>query len=208
MIIHFRDRSPEMVECLRREFRDIVRVPPRCCDIFSGPVTDAIVSPANSYGFFDGGIDHAYSQRWPWLQTYVQQISVDSSRVIPVGAAVVVSMSNDMNDTQLPAIADYGCIIVAPTMRVPEPISNTTNVYQAFSAALRITKRYPDMRTMTCPGFGTGVGCMSRSIAAFQMRMAFRHVFEKPFDPGKDTIRAITLEHALRTGDHELAEGL
>ena len=36
-------------------------------DIFKGaPAADAIVSPANSFGFMDGGIDYAYSDHFGW----------------------------------------------------------------------------------------------------------------------------------------------
>ena len=36
-------------------------------DIFNGaPVADAIVSPANSFGFMDGGIDYCYSEHFGW----------------------------------------------------------------------------------------------------------------------------------------------
>ena len=36
---------------------------------------DAVVSPANSFGFMDGGIDHAYSYRFGWgVQRRLQQV--------------------------------------------------------------------------------------------------------------------------------------
>ena len=36
-------------------------------DIFEGgPEADAIVSPANSFGFMDGGIDMVYSRHFGW----------------------------------------------------------------------------------------------------------------------------------------------
>lgn len=60
-------------------------------DIFDYPA-DAIVSPANSFGFMDGGIDLAYSERFGWhVQALVQSIIMqDYDGELLVGQATTV----------------------------------------------------------------------------------------------------------------------
>jgi hypothetical protein len=70
---------------------------------------DAVVSPANSFGFMDGGVDHLYSQHFGWgLQKQLQeQIRAHHHGELLVGAAEIV-------ETQNLAIP---FLIAAPTMR-------------------------------------------------------------------------------------------
>ena len=76
--IHLRDLGKPLIEAWNREFAGIESVRTSCGDIFStkpGQVNvddpidvkaDAIVSPANSFGFMDGGIDMVYTKRFGW----------------------------------------------------------------------------------------------------------------------------------------------
>ena len=71
--IHLRDLAEPLVTAWRREFAGVARVTVSCGDIFSdraGPIgpddavdvkADTIVSPANGFGFMDGGIDALYT---------------------------------------------------------------------------------------------------------------------------------------------------
>jgi hypothetical protein len=73
--IHLRDLGRPVVDAWNREFAGIPSVRVSCGDIFStksGPIAandpidvkaDAIVSPANSFGFMDGGIVGSRSAR-------------------------------------------------------------------------------------------------------------------------------------------------
>ena len=70
---------------------------------------DALVSPANSFGFMDGGIDHQISERLGW---HIQDLVQKAIRARPlgellVGEAIVVPTG----DAQTP------WLIAAPTMR-------------------------------------------------------------------------------------------
>jgi hypothetical protein len=60
-----RDRNPGVVEAWRQYFADCRDVTVSAGDIFAEPA-DAVVSPANSFGFMDGGIDMGYSLRFGW----------------------------------------------------------------------------------------------------------------------------------------------
>src|SRR5882724_11922594 len=69
-----RDRNPELAEAWTKYFRGIESVAVSCGDIFD-LAADAIVSPANSFGFMDGGIDLAYSHYFGWdLQERLKEV--------------------------------------------------------------------------------------------------------------------------------------
>lgn len=72
-------------------FGDCPQVSVACEDILT-PWADAIVSPANSFEFMDGGIEPAYTRRFGWgLQSRLQTlIAEERSGELPVGHAVVV----------------------------------------------------------------------------------------------------------------------
>jgi O-acetyl-ADP-ribose deacetylase (regulator of RNase III) len=70
---------------------------------------DAVVSPANSFGFMDGGVDWAYLQFFgEELQTRVQMvIRLQKFQELPVGGAVVVpTLSNSTAARRIPRQPD------------------------------------------------------------------------------------------------------
>ena len=91
-------------------------------DILEGRA-DAIVSPANSFGFMDGGIDAVYTAFFgPRLQRDVQSaIRLLPRQELLVGEALAVNTGN----------ARYPCCIAAPTMRRPMRLWDGTNAYLA-----------------------------------------------------------------------------
>src|SRR5687767_10875535 len=80
---------------------------------------DAVVSPANSFGFMDGGIDRLYSQHFGWgVQDRLQElIRTRHHGELLVGTAEIV----DTYDSRIPFV------IAAPTMRVPMILGETVN---------------------------------------------------------------------------------
>jgi O-acetyl-ADP-ribose deacetylase (regulator of RNase III) len=129
---------------------------------------DAILSPANSFGFMDGGIDLAYSHFFGWeIQDRLQEVlRRDHSGELLVGSAVIVPTRHD----RVPHL------VSAPTMRVPENISRTVNVYLAFRAALLAVQASTEIKSLLSPALGTGVGCMPMERAARQMYAAYAEV--------------------------------
>jgi O-acetyl-ADP-ribose deacetylase (regulator of RNase III) len=172
--IYLRDVNPEVVSAWRKSFENVALVEISCGDIF-GKVADAIVSPANSFGYMDGGIDLAYSRYFGWkLQDRLQAtLKTEFFGELPVGQALVLATEN----TRIPFL------VSAPTMRVPTTVRNTVNVYLAFRAALiavLIQNRTHEKKisSLLVPGLGTGVGEMPPEKAANQMRSAYAAVVE------------------------------
>lgn len=125
---------------------------------------DAIVSPANSFGRMDGGIDLHYRNQLGLkverrLRELIEARYEDGE--LPVGEALVVSTGH----------ATIKRMIAAPTMRTPQNIRGTDNVRRATLAALRAAAalREPAVARLGVPGMGTGVGRMDPFEAAEQM---------------------------------------
>lgn len=158
-----------MVEAWERSFGSCPDVEISQGDILKHSA-DAIVSPANSFGFMDGGIDLVYLRRFGReLQQRLQaRLSTEHDGELPVGQAVVI----ETGDQAIPHL------ISAPTMRIPMDVSDTVNAYLAFRAAIRAVKdhnlaaRSPIYSVLT-PGLCTAVGRMPFERCARQMHAAY-----------------------------------
>lgn len=142
--------------------------------IIEGDITtiecDAIVSPANSFGFMDGGLDYALSERFGWdLEKQLQQqIKALPEGELLVGQAIVLPT----NDATVPFL------ISAPTMRIPTNfnIDTSVNAYLAMKAILIKAKNHDRISSVAIPGLCTGVGRMQPMIAARQMFQAYKEI--------------------------------
>jgi O-acetyl-ADP-ribose deacetylase (regulator of RNase III) len=135
-----------------------------CGEIFDFPA-DALVSPANSFGYMDGGIDAVYSQRWPGIQTEVQnRIQDQPFGELLVGQAICVDLNAD---------PDFKFLIAAPTMRVPMKVP-VYNAYLATRAAVQIAREPFNMGSLVFPGMGTGSGGIDPVEAGWAMRKGIR----------------------------------
>lgn len=164
-----RDRNPELAEAWARYFKGIEQVESSCGDIFDLQA-DAIVSPANSFGFMDGGIDLVYSHYFGWeLQERLQELlRKEHDGELPVGQAVIVATYHE----RIPYL------ISAPTMRVPMWVANTVHAYLAFRATIRAVREHnkqatEPIRTVLCCGLGTATGGISPAVCAKQMAAAY-----------------------------------
>ena len=141
---------------------------------------DAVVSPANSFGFMDGGIDAEYVRRYGVaVQDRVRTAVLARHRgELLVGSADIV----ETGDARQPYL------VVAPTMRVPMKLGlATVNPYLAMRATLLLIRhgsfvegplagRRIDetVHHIAFPGMGTGVGKVPAEICARQMRKALQ----------------------------------
>ena len=164
-----RDRNLAMVEAWRVEFAQVPDVEVSQGDIFDLSA-DALVSPANSFGFMDGGIDLVYSQHFGWtLQDRLRErLQSEFDGELPVGQAVLI----ETQDREIPFL------VSAPTMRIPMDVSDTVNAYLAFRAVIRAVRAHNEtgsraIQSVLCPGLGTAVGKMAPMACARQMRYAY-----------------------------------
>ncbi len=177
---HLRDRGGELAAAWQRHFAGVSDVVPAMGDIF-GVKVDAVVSPANCFGFMNGGIDRVYSERFGWhIQDQLREIiRRDWDGELPIGLALVMDTGLD----------EVPFLVVAPTLRAPVSIAQTLNAYLSFRAVLRAVRKYNEQRpgsisSVACPGMGTGTGEMPVGICAKQMRAAWDEVEGgQPFQP-------------------------
>lgn len=156
------DQNPKMVSAWQDFFKDEESIKILQGDLASVSC-DAIVSPANSFGFMDGGVDYAISMRLGWELQFDLQRKIKS---LPEGELIVgKAMTIETGDELIPYL------VAAPTMRVPMNfnISTSINAYLAMKATLIETKNHPKIEYVAIPGFCTGVGKMPTQIAARQM---------------------------------------
>ncbi len=137
---------------------------------------DCLVSPANSFGLMDGGIDLAIRNYFGMrLQYNVQKrIQQEFYGEQPVGTSIIVDTENE----------EHPFLAHTPTMRVPIDISHTDNVYNAMFAMLRAITNYNKtskyrIQKVLCPGLGTATGGVPFKEAARQMAIAY-HNFMNP----------------------------
>lgn len=164
MRLRFRDLNPAVTAAVAEAFAGIPAFDVQCGDVFSAAPADAIVSPANSYGWMDGGIDLVYRDRFGThveekLQKLIAQLP---TKVLAVGEAMIIGT----DDAEIPAM------ISAPTMAVPSVVADTENAYLAFAAVLRAV-RHMNFQTIICPGLATMTGRMAPETSARQMRRAW-----------------------------------
>lgn len=110
------------------------------------------------------------------LETSVKQrILEDYLGEQPVGTSLIVETEHP----QHPFLAH------TPTMRVPMQIKGTDIPYVAMWAMLLAVRQYNkahpnSIRSVVCPGFGTGIGQIPPAEAARQMALAYDHFLYPP----------------------------
>jgi O-acetyl-ADP-ribose deacetylase (regulator of RNase III) len=188
------DRDPRLVRAWGEVFRQVDVVEARAADYFDEPA-DAMVSPANSFGIMDGGLDLAIRDT---LGVEVERrvrrrIEERHHGELPIGAAEVIPT----DDRRWPLL------ISAATMRVPENVAQTVHAYWAFRAVLLAVRQHndagttPPIRTLLCPGLGTGVGGLPARRCAVQMHQAWLQVAGDATLPSFNKIHAV--HRAMRT---------
>jgi O-acetyl-ADP-ribose deacetylase (regulator of RNase III) len=167
---------------------------------------DAVVSPANSFGFMDGGIDAAYLRHFGAdLQRRVQDAIANLHHgELVVGMAEVVETGH----------ARIPWLIAAPTMRVPMILQEPVTPYLAARAALLLvlhgTVRVgvfagepiaQHIRSIALPGLGTGIGQVGPNTCARQVRQAIDDVLLGQFTMPKTWAEASERHQLLYTNN-------
>ena len=133
---------------------------------------DCLVSPANSFGLMDGGMDLVITNYFGnQLQERVQKVILkDYYGEQPIGTSFIVETKNE----KIPYLSH------TPTMRVPRLIHNTDNVYRAMKSMLIAVLKHGKANSVACPALGAGVGRLHPSIVAYQMKLAYEHLENVP----------------------------
>ncbi|QQR99379.1 MAG: macro domain-containing protein [Austwickia sp.] len=206
-------REPELTAAWERTCGDMVGVTVTTADILA-VACDAVVSPANSFGFMGGGIDLAYARGFgAGLERRVRTgIAARWGGELPVGCAEIAATSD------VPGHGPIPWLLVAPTMRVPGRIDGTVNAYLAARAALRLvaygvfpadSEGYGEwarrpvrdaIRRLALPGLGTGTGRMAPEACARQVRAAIEEVRYGAGEPPPDMAAAMARHRNLARG--------
>ncbi|XP_064627406.1 uncharacterized protein LOC135487551 [Lineus longissimus] len=193
VVYKFCDIKDRMTTAWQEVFKDERDIEVHKGDIFKdGPAADAIVSPANSFGFMDGGIDMAYTRHFGWqLSERLQKvIRKDYDGEVLVGQAVIIPTfegepeGDDWSQYNQGQMIKY--LICAPTMRVPLNVSETANAFLAFKAVILAVNKHnanlkdnqEKIRSVLCPGLGTAVGKMPADRCAYQMLTAYQMFYK------------------------------
>jgi O-acetyl-ADP-ribose deacetylase (regulator of RNase III) len=163
------DVNSDIALVLAIEFQDVGGVEVVEGDLL-GLDCDAVVSPSNSFGYMDGGVEkHIVGYYEGEAQRAVlARIAERHYGELPVGSAAIIEM----------ATRRFPFLVVSPTMRVPGDVSGTINAYLAMRAAFTAILDHNQsgrrrIESVAVPGLGTGIGGMAPESAASQMRAAY-----------------------------------
>ena len=141
------------------------------------PAFDCLVSPANSFGMMDGGMDAAIIKFFgnSLMEKVQQRILQDYLGEQPVGTSMIVETGN----------ANHPFLAHTPTMRVPMSVVGTDIPYVAMWSMLLAVRRHNQfsphkINIVACPGFGTGIGRVPYDEASRQMALAYENFLYPP----------------------------
>ena len=175
--IYLIDQTTELADAWSESFSKIPEVEVLKGDYFQKP-SDAIVSPANSFGIMDGGLDLAIRGKLGVkVESKIQKVIVaEYHGELPIGCAEIIETEHDV----------WKYMISAPTMRIPESVEFTLNAYLAFRAILLSIENLNKSKgqrlidSVVCSGLGTGFGRIPPSRCAGQMLLAYKSMLFAP----------------------------
>lgn len=146
------------------------------------PENTCFLSPANSFGYMDGGIDETYSNMFNGIQQKVQNKiknypfrTCGGNPYIPIGSSILSPLNELFHINN--------CFLVsAPTMFRPSNVSDTNNAYIALLSTLSLIKKYNNyfhdkrnnINTLICPMLCTGYGEMNFTQSSVQIKNALQ----------------------------------
>lgn len=159
----------DILDGLKQSFSDLPNFEFRRTNILQVTQADCIVSPANSFGMMDGGVDGPINYALNYIdkrmvRPYIQKWFHGEQ---PVGTCVIFPTGQ----------TNYRYLAHTPTMVIPKDVTETRNPYHAFRALLREiinhNRRHNDIKKILMTGFCTGAGGFSPILAGKQMRVAY-----------------------------------
>lgn len=173
--IHFNDINASFIDEIKKVFKETPNIVFSSQQVQTIPLDNkAFLSPANSLGFMDGGIDYVYSRKmFVGVEDRVRENiarlgfkTMLGRHYLPVGSSIVVSPRKST------------LLVVAPTMFLPHDVSKTRNAYHAFMSSLCVLEKYAAwsgfVPTLVCPALCCGYGNMNVSTSASQIYEAYK----------------------------------
>lgn len=150
--IYLLDINHKMCEAWKERFYDFPNIEVVCADfgdfIRTHNDVDCVVSPANAYGFMDGGYDLAITKYFGnELQKTVQKYIMENLHYEqPIGTSIIVN-------TPIKWIR----LIHTPTMQVPSRIIDYRIIYHCMRSTL-IMALQNGIKSIVIPAFGACTG--------------------------------------------------
>ncbi len=205
MKIYLLDRNLEMFLEWEAQFADCPEVDVVMDDFshfMSNHKIQCVVSPANSYGFMNGGYDKAITDYFGTeLMDAVQQYIIENFfGEQPVATSFIIDIpgktesepgyiSNAERDTSpgnTPAISSDSAVIPqntqklihTPTMRTPSKIREPEVIYQCMRTTLMTAIRN-NIESLVIPAFGGATGQVPYRTIAKLMKLGYRQIMEQ-----------------------------
>ena len=171
------DPNKEACDVMRWQFRSHPEIHVVCGRFECIASFDCIVTAPNSFGLMVAGIDRAVVKFFgqDLMHRVQQRILEDYLGEQPVGTCLLIPTNHPVH----PFVAH------SPTMRVPQNISGTDNIYLAMWATLTTIHRHNraearKIDVVACPALGTGTGGVDLIEASLQIRLAYEHFLKPP----------------------------
>lgn len=185
MKFYFTDINSKLTDAWSKVFEGIDNVIVTNDSIFNLSC-DAIVSPANSFGFMNGGIDFSISKNLGWhIEKKLQKLIREKYfGELLVGQSAIVETDHKQ----------FKYLISDPTMRTPMTILRSPNIYLAAKAIFSLLKEGKfenrelirnKIKTIAIPGLGMGMGNVPPLLCARQMRIAWEDVMKEKYKTEK-----------------------
>lgn len=184
--------SPDdhLLECWREDFLDVENIEITKADDNLFQDVDVIVATSNSFGQLDANVIKKCGCA---IQYFIKRkITHEYNGELLVGQAFSVPLNNKQR------------LICAPTMRIPQPVTDTKNAYLAFRAILIHCKEQNIKGCVLVPGLCDGIGNMHPRIISHQMKVAYNTVLGRKFFTIKE---AIMYDKWLSDPDQKPSEG-
>ena len=132
--IELRTHTPRNADLYRATLGDLPGLTISEGALLEACAHDAVIAPTNSFGYLDGGVDHAFARRFgPRLQRALQsRIAEEHEGELPVGEAAILATG----DFLLPFL------VAAPATRLPGSISTEPLLFSAMMGAFRAIARW------------------------------------------------------------------
>ncbi len=207
--IIFFDINPDIVNTMKKniKYENAIFVCDDVRKIVNNHSVNILVSPANSMGYMDGGIDGIYSRMFKDIGKSVmekiksfeiksQNSVIRGAHVLPIGSAIAIDINSDNYPT-------CETIFVCPTMEYPRNIEDTPEIiYHSMCALLNLQKNYHN-KIIAIPGLGTATGGLSAKIACAQINRAIIE-YESTIYTYKDYLMENTLNTFVMSKDLHL----